>query len=139
MTDTSVHPSSSHVAVALTVEQGYVVLTDSRVAVPPGVIAADGVDVSVSVVVCKADDVSGTRVEGVPSLVVELEGDRAFPASRRLAWQSLGLPERWSVAPDGVITVDTPTAALDLKQGDHVRRQGPGWSCDAAVADLLAS
>src|SRR3546814_7796283 len=80
---------------AIDVTDGIRLIVDGTVAVPPGLVAADGVELRVGLQIVSSDAGEGSVRGGAPELVVEVSQGDSYPGLRSAAWRGLQVPERW--------------------------------------------
>lgn len=127
-------------AEAITPVHPFVVMPNANIVLPPGVAAADGVDIQVALAVCHESAVSQDRIQRQPELVVEFDG-RRHPRLHDLAWRWLRVPDIWLIEPGrSTITASIDTGggarSVEVMESDFTVVRA-AWSCHVAPEILF--
>lgn len=128
---------AERVAAAIEADDSARIERRPRIAIPPGAVALDGIEVDVLVAVVSSDPTPA----GAPELVVELWTSVRQPRLHQLAWRSLHVPEVWRVHPEeGWIEIVHPAhreSPLRIGRSGRMVSRGAGWRADFAVSAVV--
>ncbi|HEY9557625.1 MAG TPA: hypothetical protein VIR58_12875 [Acidimicrobiales bacterium] len=127
---------------AIDVTDGIRLIVDGTVAVPPGLVAADGVELRVGLQIVSSDAGEGSVRGGAPELVVEVSQGDSYPGLRSAAWRGLQVPERWILLPDEATILvelrDSHGSSTERRESGLLTSQGRGWRCHLVVPEVFS-